>query len=311
MRKASLLLTGLLQVMLLQAQQGPADSLALLPKPAGSLFLHIDKTIYTNNETVWFSAYLLHDTVIAAHKVLSVFVSNDADRKIQVAEKFIIENGLAAGSLVLPDSMQPGHYLLQAYTDLVDKAGKPLVLFTTPIVIKNTAPTLPVKTGSPSAALKPAQAPPANRHISVRFYPEGGQLQQGLPCFVAWEAITERHAPIAVRGILLKDGNPIDTVGTNAYGAGRFPIVPDAKSVYTLSIHAGSYLSHDTAFILPAPAQQGIVLHVAQAVVHDSLSVLLRSTVQQELHLLVQHTQGMYALFKVRASPPQQTIRIP
>jgi hypothetical protein len=313
MRKVPLVIWGLLLTVLVQAQQGRADSLALLPRPAGTLFLHIDKTIYTNNETVWFSAYLLHDTAVARHQVLSVFLANNADRTIPVAEKFKMENGLAAGSLVLPDSLPPGHYLLQAYTDLLDKGGKPLVAFTAPIIIKTTTPLqpIPVKPGGAAATKQPALPIPASNRIDVRFYPEGGHLQQGISSLIAWEATTDRHAPIALSGILLKDDQPIDTVETNAYGIGRFPLQPDRNSVYTFKIKAGSYMPRDTVFTLPAPAQQGIVLHLPKAVANDSLPVTILSAAQQELHILVRHPQGVYAMFKVQVSPPQQLLRIP
>ena len=48
--------------------------------------------------------------------------------------------------------------------------------------------------------------------FDVRFYPEGGYLLEGQQCRVAWEAMNQQLERLNVRGVLLEDGEPIDSV---------------------------------------------------------------------------------------------------
>lgn len=50
-----------------------------MDNPLTTLFVHFDKTIYTNNETVWFTGYILNAGLaeISKHQVLSVALVRD------------------------------------------------------------------------------------------------------------------------------------------------------------------------------------------------------------------------------------------
>src|SRR5476651_2507834 len=78
-------------------------------KPPGVLFAHFDKTIYTNNENVWFTAYLLRANP-SKNDILSAMLVNDNDRSIVLKEKFVMEKGIAFGNMFLPDSILSGNY---------------------------------------------------------------------------------------------------------------------------------------------------------------------------------------------------------
>ncbi|GAB3934513.1 hypothetical protein [Mucilaginibacter myungsuensis] len=117
------------------------DKLALYAKKhaAPVLFLHFDKTIYTSNEEVWFTGYLLNADSIAAkaHRTLSVSLIRGADRKVVAQKNFVMDGGLSFGNMSIPDSSAAGGYTFVAYTDRMN--GKdPEVLFEQPIVLKTT-----------------------------------------------------------------------------------------------------------------------------------------------------------------------------
>ncbi len=90
-------------------------------KPNTNLFVHFDKNVYTNNEIVYFSAYLLNEVTIREnqHKIISVCLIRDLDSTIIVQDKFLMTDGLASGSINLPDSILTGDYHFLAYTDLL------------------------------------------------------------------------------------------------------------------------------------------------------------------------------------------------
>jgi hypothetical protein len=101
------------------------------------MFVHLDKTVYVNNDVVWFAAYLLVSDAknVTGHKVLSAAMVNNNDQKIAVQGRFVVNNGLACGNLTVPDTVPPGHYTFVAYTNRI-LDNKPEVYFTQPITIK-------------------------------------------------------------------------------------------------------------------------------------------------------------------------------
>ncbi|WP_316818797.1 hypothetical protein [Pedobacter nyackensis] len=108
-----------------------------LAKSSAMLFVHFDKNIYTNNESVWFTGYLLNELEenSAKHNILSVALIRDADSTIIKQQKFIMSNSLAYGSMTLPDSLLAGNYHFMASTNRVTQ-GLPDVSFIQPILIK-------------------------------------------------------------------------------------------------------------------------------------------------------------------------------
>ena len=106
-----------------------------LQKPSSLLFVHFDKNVYTNNESVWFTAYLLESNTKAAHKVLSVALIRDDDRSVLAEGKFVIDKSLAFGNLYLPDSLPTGSYSFVCYTNQLIN-NYPSALFIQPVTIK-------------------------------------------------------------------------------------------------------------------------------------------------------------------------------
>jgi len=108
-----------------------------IANPTTNLFVHFDKNIYSNNETAYFTAYLLKTGKFdfKAHKILAVALIRDRDTSLIKLDKFVIQDMLAFGSMVLPDSITTGDYHFLAYTDKLVN-GKPELTFKQRITIK-------------------------------------------------------------------------------------------------------------------------------------------------------------------------------
>lgn len=106
---------------------------------SGLLFVHTDKTLYTNNESIWFAGYLINSGPgkINSHTLLSVSLMRENDRRIVCEQQNVMKNGLANGSLTIPDNVPPGNYVFNAYTNVMDQYGKPTALFSQAITIKS------------------------------------------------------------------------------------------------------------------------------------------------------------------------------
>ncbi|MDB5143494.1 MAG: hypothetical protein JWQ66_2207, partial [Mucilaginibacter sp.] len=103
------------------------------------LFAHFDKTIYVNNENVWFTAYLLnYNKQTNNPSILSALLINDHNKSQVLEQKFVMAGGLAFGNVFIPDSIPPGDYSFILYTNVLIN-GKPNDVFVQPITIKATS----------------------------------------------------------------------------------------------------------------------------------------------------------------------------
>ncbi|MBE5321092.1 hypothetical protein IM793_18140 [Pedobacter sp. MR2016-19] len=127
-----------------KAQDVKLDSVALninrygLKAAQSNLFVHFDKTIYTNNDQVWFSGYLLKNmTNLDQYHTLYLSLINNRDSSVVIQDKFLIEKGFAFGALTLPDSLPGGSYRFVANTN-IKKNNQPDGKFVQPIIIRST-----------------------------------------------------------------------------------------------------------------------------------------------------------------------------
>jgi hypothetical protein len=127
-----------------KAQDKELDSIALninryaLKNAESSLFVHFDKNVYTNNDQVWFTGYLLKTiTNLDQYHTLYLSLINNKDSSVVLQDKFLIDKGFAFGALTLPDSIPSGAYRFVANTN-IKKNDKPDGGFTQPITIKST-----------------------------------------------------------------------------------------------------------------------------------------------------------------------------
>ena len=402
-RVINLTIAGLLFTMLLQAQVTPqpvatiessnpaADSLSKKfelyrgKKQQGLLFAHFDKTIYTNNENVWFTAYLLYANA-DKNDVLSVMLVNDNDRSIAMKEKFKMERGLAFGNMFLPDTILSGNYSFILYTNSVIN-GQPQNIFTQPITIKNTnqnsykailflqdtakiapkegrkvllitdAPgtkliagatvkyvlgdklhpiisgivktdaagqylfTIPTNNITLGNNILEAQInfgkevqivkltlPVQKNTPVVRFYPEGGNLSDGIVSVIGWEVKNSMGVPYALTGVLYENDKPIDTITTNSYGMGRFALAPNkAKHYYVKLLLADS---KDSVYNLPQTVSNSPVVTITNSIVSDILRIKLKNKTAAQFYVLVHNYKQEFFSFPVQVDSIAKNIKI-
>ena len=81
------------------------------------LFLHLDKSLYVSNEPIWFAAYLLNNPAVDEPHTLHAILVNDMTQQKVAAADYVLQHGMASGSMLIPGSMQSGAYSLIAYTN--------------------------------------------------------------------------------------------------------------------------------------------------------------------------------------------------
>ncbi|WP_129713769.1 carboxypeptidase-like regulatory domain-containing protein [Pedobacter sp. SYP-B3415] len=89
------------------------------------LYIHTDRSEYLAADTIWFKAYLVDAaSLFATAKSNIMYVELISDSSQLVSRVMIpVINGVTAGTLVLPERMIPGTYLLRAYTSWMRNWG--------------------------------------------------------------------------------------------------------------------------------------------------------------------------------------------
>lgn len=351
--------------------------------PSARLFVHYDKNIYTNNETIWFTGYLLTEqgVDVSKHNIMSVALIRNSDSLIVKHQKFLMSTSMSFGSMILPDSMLAGDYHLLASTNRVVN-GTPEAIFIQPITIKtNINPSfnaglkileqgvmgvkpnqvllsattrdalfLPqpvevsyrygqlskktktnasgevilkldeqegipdpnvyvkLKYGRDSSFLN-LSLPITKRKAKVGFYPEGGNLINGIPGRVGVEIKDQQMAVVSLKAQLYKDDIAIDTIETDSYGIGSFLLDPEKGSNYKIKLLHSGFM--DTTYSLPPILDKGIGIYISEAAVKDTLIAKLRTSQKENIFIRVHNFKETFVYNHVHAQSPQTTLIIP
>ncbi|QKG57818.1 hypothetical protein GKZ68_15000 [Hymenobacter sp. BRD128] len=252
------------------------------------LFLHLDRPAYTAGETMWFKAYAVDGTFhrpLAMSKVAYVEVLDAAQRPV-VQTKLALTDATGNGAVELPADLASGRYVVRAYTNWMKNAG-PDFYFQQPVTILNTWQAGPAPMPATSSA-------PA---YDFQFFPEGGQLVQGLPGRVAFKLTDRRGHSLAATGTVADArGTTVATLQTLKFGMGSFQLTPTtAGATYTATVKlpGGAVVTGR----LPAIAEQGYALLLTDDNPNSlTLAVQTQPTTGTErLHLLAHTGQQLTA----------------
>ncbi|HVW12974.1 MAG TPA: hypothetical protein VHB54_04080 [Mucilaginibacter sp.] len=215
------------------------------------LFVHTDKGAYLTGEIIWFKLYLVDAN---AHKPLNLskvayveVLDNNQNPVIQA--KIELRNGMGSGSVYIPVVLSNGNYKFRAYTNWM-KNFSPDYYFEKNITIVN-----PLK--SPDAATKRA----ANS-FDLQFFPEGGELVDGIAGKVAFKATGSDGKGVDFNGAIIDQNK--DTVARFRplkFGMGSFMLTPNANSTYKVVARSAGGVTIMPA--MPAVSKQGFAMQLA------------------------------------------------
>ncbi len=213
--------------------------------PIEKTFLHTDKSTYISGETIWYKAYV---TLYAEPTFLSKIVYVDlVDEKGKVIEKQMrpLEAGNSFGDIIIPKNLTTGNYTLNAYTLWM--------LNYKPFVYKKNIRIY-------SSDYKPSVWKQENNDFKIYFFPEGGDLVDGIKSTVAFYAINNQGIPVQVSGTIKdKTGKQLSTISTTHMGYGKFELTPSDNDGFTATV---IYNNTQKDFALSPPKKEGIVLTV-------------------------------------------------
>ena len=180
---------------------GYALSNFLEEHPAELVYVHTDRDIYSESDTIWYKIYLFaaHSRVPEpGHNNVYVELINDTDT-IKMRNLIHIYNGFGNGEINLHDyKIGSGKFILRAYTNYQQNFGNEF-LFNKNILIEKL---YNFQTGSTNQAMvvKNKSILNPNDVIDLQFLPEGGHLTNDVPNKLAFKAISSNGYSIDVTG---------------------------------------------------------------------------------------------------------------
>ncbi len=215
------------------------------------LFVHLDQPTHSAGETIWLKIYATDGTThrpLALSRVAYVEVL-DASQQPVAQASIALRQGSGHGAVSLPAQLASGRYTVRAYTRWMQNFG-PEFFFRAPLTILNTFS---------ASGTSVAQQTPG---YDVQFFPEGGQLVQGLASRVGFKITDSEGRSVAATGTVADaSGKQVATFSTLKYGMGSFPLLPArAGAAYTATVQlaTGKRLTSQ----LPSVQPQGYVLSV-------------------------------------------------
>jgi hypothetical protein len=212
--------------------------------PIEKAFLHTDKSTYLAGENIWYKAYV---TLEGAPTFLSQILYVDLiDDKGKVIDKQMlqIKSGVNAGDIIIPKTLSTGNYSINAYTLW-------MLNFKTFVFRKN----LRIYNNDYKPFEKKTQAIDFN----VSFFPESGDLIEGLKSNIAFYATNKSGFPIDIKGnIVTSSGKKIAEITTVYTGYGKFELIPENEDVSAV-ININGF---EKRFPLPKSKKEGITLQV-------------------------------------------------
>lgn len=223
------------------------------------IYIHFDKASYFAGQTVWFKAYLTEDGLPATSKTLYMDWVTEEGKVLHHGVAPVV-GGTTNGQFDIPDDFTGKYIQVKAYT-------KWMLNFDTAFLYSKDIRIL-----QQPAASRPSK-PTIN--TTLRFFPEGGDLVEGITNRVAFKAADQYGRPAKVRGIITdQQGNRVDSFKTTHNGMGHLFFIPASGKTYSVKWKNEQGVEQSTS--LPVAKPSGVAMQVA--VLADKRIVSLQAT---------------------------------
>jgi hypothetical protein len=263
----ALMMYFIIQCTVVSAQQAALDTLKREFNDYRSsyatekVYVHLDQRMYLTGETLWLKVYLVDGTFHKPADISKVVYVEilDRDKRPVLQAKVGVKNGYGSGSLFLPALIEGGNYTLRAYTNWMKNFSADYYFHTNLSIIN------PFK----KLDLEKTTA----QKVNAQFFPEGGNLVNGLKSKVAFRVTNSQGMGIAFRGAVVNQQN--DTVTTfepSKFGIGSFYLTPSKGTEYSVIIQDDQ--KRKSTFKLPAILESGYVMNVRDSSDGVAINVL-------------------------------------
>ena len=281
--------------------------------PREKAYLHLDNTSYYIGDTIWYKAYVVTAEQNQPSPISTPLYVELLDQLGNTSERQIIQlrDGEGEGQFILTKALFSGFYEIRAYTKwMLAFSEKQYFSRTIPVYRKRrneVDENRSIITYRMDESMK--QRPRSKeKDFMIRFFPEGGQLVEGVPSVVAFEATSKEEGTVGISGTVYgPDDVELAQFTTLHDGMGCFTYTPtdkQAKAVVT-------YQDKKYSFQLPKALPQGYVLNVTSKEKALVIKVLRNSTsLKDTLALFISH-QGRPLMYQTIDFKDQTVYHLP
>ncbi len=186
--------------------------------PQEKVFVHTDKAVYGDMESIWFKLYCMLDGEPSLLSQVAYVDLVDRTGSVVAKRMMPLKKGVCHNSIELA-GLPSGKYMLRGYT--LWMLNFPQFIFSKEVLINGKT--------------DPSSGDRTQLSYSVGFYPEGGDLINGVPSTVAFKAKDSRDQPVNVSGRITDGaGNLVANANTVHDGMGSFQLTPQSGKTYVL-----------------------------------------------------------------------------
>lgn len=253
------------------------------------IYLHTDKNFYQTGEIIWFKAYAVDASFnkpLDLSKVVYVELLDKTNHPVLQA-KIKMDSAEGNGSLYVPVNLSSGNYQLRAYTNWMKNFDEAFFFRKTVTVVNAQKLSDVVKKNIDSL-------------YDVQFFPEGGNLVNGLQSKVAFKINDKYGKGVECSGrIVNENGDSIASVQTFKFGMGNFVFKPETGHSYKAVIRFGNGVIVSKS--LPAAFDKGVTMSLQEST--SNINVAVNENVDDRTVYLVAQTRG---IVKKMVSAPLQ-----
>lgn len=199
------------------------------------VFVHLDNNAYFTGDDIWYTAYVVYGSNLRPtdmSRVLYVELLNESGNVVQ-RHRLRVQDGRADGNFKLDETCHSGYYEIRAYTrPMLNWGADGVFSRVVPVFVRpeqEGAPSkLELRSNSSTFRDRPAEAVSLPRGAEAAgglewgFYPEGGQLIDGLPLHGAFKVTDGQGVPQrATLRLLAADGRELARAATQYGGMGH------------------------------------------------------------------------------------------
>ncbi len=244
--------------------------------PTEKVFLHLDKSEYTLGETIWMKSYLVAGAGHIPSPFSQAVYVELLDEQGEIVERLTLlsEEGVSKASLTLQKDLTPGFYYLRGYTNWMKNQSEEF-FFNKKIKVHS------LKVGEVITEIA------SPRQLQVNFYPEGGDLVQGVASRVAFEVTGVRDNELPISGKVFDAAqNEVATFTTQHESRGVFALLPTNSNYYA------QINGKEEKFELPEIKAEGVTLSINNEASEFMGVAIKTAKPSAEKYYLMVHTRG-------------------
>ncbi len=256
-----------------------------------AIHLHLDKTSFINNESVWFQGYVMNRKSNKPYFTTNVYLVLYDENGNQISEKLqYASNGIFFGKIDLGLKLKSGQYYIQAYTNWMNNFGE------------NESTIAKITVINPNEGFKNYKKI-NTESLEIKLNPEGKSYVAGIPNQVGIQLKDCRgNSPENIEATLLNEQNEvIKVIKLNKFGFGKFEIIPTNTKVKVSLKYNDKVIEKN----LPIPEETGYTLDVNNFTIEGKTVIKLRTNTttanekQSKKKYLVVHQDQKYNLYEI------------